>query len=129
MGGAKHRVWQGAAAYVAAIAMLFRALLVPAGCTVPADARALDGFAAVICSVHAGGSDTPQPGDAPGKTSHHHTVCTSTTCCAFAVPAAAPDLDLLTSGKSAFALEIWRAPEGAASLVPRNRGPPLTLSA
>ena len=129
MGGAKHRVWQGAAAYVAVIALLFRALLVPAGCTEPANAGALDGFAAVICPLNAGGSGTPQSGDGPGESSHHHSACLSCTCCAVAVPVAVPDLDVLTSGKPAFALEIWRAPEGAASLVPRNRGPPLTLSA
>ncbi len=129
MGGAKLRVWQVAAAHVAAIALLFRAVLVPAGCTAPANAVALDGFAAVICSINAGGSDTPQSGGDPANSSHHHTACASSTCCAAAVPVAAPDLDVLTSGKPVFAQEIWRAPADAAHLVPRSRGPPVTRTA
>jgi hypothetical protein len=131
MVGAKHRGWKGAVAHVAMIALLFRALLVPAGCPVPLDAGALtsSNSPAIICSVHggqdAGGAADPDGG--AGKKSHHTSPACASACCAVAVPVAA-SIDLPSAGQPVFHLETWHAPAGAAGLALRNRGPPVTLT-
>ncbi len=133
MVGAKHRGWQGAVAHVAMIALLFRALLVPAGCPVPPDAGPLtsvDSPAIHICSVH-GGQDTggaADPDAGSGKKSHHTSPACASACCAVAAPVAAALFDPPSAGQRVFNIETRQAPASAACLALRNRGPPVTLS-
>jgi hypothetical protein len=133
----KQRGWQGAVAHVAMIALLLRAVLLPAGCFVSlaaaasADDGAVSDSAAVqICTLHggqdAGGSADPDAGS--GKKSHHTSPACASACCTVAVPAAVAVFNPPSAGLPAFNIESWRTPAGAASLALRNRGPPSTLS-
>jgi hypothetical protein len=133
LGGGRHGLWRAGAAYVAAIALLFQALLFSAGCVTGAqdfpDASFENLSGAWICTAQHGDDGKAQhPGGS--KSGHDNgACCLSAACCAAILAVASAAIDLAPSGKQIFVPESRRAPAGTATHVPRNRGPPSVLSA
>ncbi len=133
LGGGRHGLWQAGAAYVAAIALLFQALLFPAGCVTGAQDSPDASFGSLagtwICTAQHGDDGKAQhPGGS--KSGHDNgACCLSAACCAAILAVASAAIDLAPSSKQIFVPESWRVPAGTATPAPRNRGPPSVLLA
>ena len=127
-GAQRYGLRRHAIAYAAAIGLLLRALLFPAGCEDAAAHEALADGAIPICTAHADGT-APLP-DGPLKGSHKlPPCCVSAACCAAAVPPVFAAIEPRHAAKPAFVLDSWPVPDSASAFAPRNRGPPPSLSA
>ena len=117
--GGRHGLWQAGAAYVAAIALLFQALLFPAGCVTGAQDSPDASFGSLagtwICTAQHGDDGKAQhPGGS--KSGHDNgACCLSAACCAAILAVANAAIDLAPSSKQIFVPESWRAPAGTAT--------------
>ena len=123
--GSRHR--QAGAAYLAAIALLFQALLFP-GCLTGAQENSpealFEGLSGTwICTVQRGDGNVQHPPG--GKSSHNHgPCCFSSSCCSAVLAGGSAAIEVKSSSRQIFALESWSPPAGISAAAPRNRGPP-----
>jgi len=130
--GGKLGFWRAGVAYAAAIALLFQALLFPAGCVAGAHEDAaealLAGLSGALCTAHQDDGGKGQSGD--GTSKHDRGACCfSAACCGAVLAANSSQIEFKPAGNQVFVPEAWRAPAGTAIPAPRNRGPPIALLA
>ena len=146
MGGVGRNRWRSVAAQLAALALLLRAVLLPAGCAPGSnDLSGLAGEAGsaavlalldpgaygLLCSHHGtgAGEDAGSPSNQPGKHGQHSPSTCCAVCCVPALPAALASLPVPHAETQAFAASHPEAVRLAVRAVTRNRDPPAFLSA
>ena len=145
MGGVGRKRWRSVAAQLAALALLLRAVLLPADCTPGSHdlsglAEATGGAAVlalldpaaygVLCT-HGTGADEGAGSSSgqPGKSGQHSPSACCGICCIPALPAVLVALPVPQAGTQVFAANRPDTLRLAVRTVTRNRGPPALLSA
>ena len=143
MGRVSTDPWRSVAAQLAALALLLRALLLPAGCApgleslaAPADEKAavlalLDAarYGALCSHGPATDEDGGSPSKQPGKSGHHPNSACCSSCCTVATAAAAAVIPVPQEGGQVLAGHSSEAILPASYTITRNRSPPAFLSA
>jgi len=143
MGGVDRNRWRSVAAQLAALALLLRALLLPADCSfglpsAPEEAvgasvlTLLDPVAYGLLCTHGTGAEEdagPSPSGQPAKHGQHSAPACCGMCCVPALPSVLAGLPALHAQSQIFAGASAESVRLAANALTRNRSPPVFLSA
>jgi hypothetical protein len=146
MGGVDRNRWRSVAAQLAALALLLRAVLLPADCSsgltgLPSAANEAVGASVLtlldpvayglLCSHGTGAEEDagPSPSGQPGKHGQHSSPACCGMCCVPALPAVLAELPALHAQSQTFAGAFAESVRLATNSLTRNRSPPAFLSA